>query len=62
VSGHIIGVVGDVIVAGVLAWLVVFVWWGTELLLRVGRRGKVLGGFFIALALIPSLVTLWRGT
>ena len=50
------------ILAGVLAWLTGFAWWGTDLLLRDGRSGKVLGAFFLAVALVPSLVVLWQGT
>ena len=53
---------GDFILAGVLLWLTIFVWWGTTLVLRDGRRNKVLGGCLIALAVAPSLLALWLGT
>ena len=50
---------GDFILAGVLTWLTVFVAWGTNLVLRDGRRERLVGGLLIALALIPSLIALW---
>jgi hypothetical protein len=52
----------DLILAGVLTWLTIFVWWGTDLALRSGRRGRVIGGFLIVLALVPSGIALWLGT
>ena len=53
---------GELIVAGVLAWLTGFVWWGFDLVLRAGRREKVLGGIVIALGLVPTLIALTLGT
>ncbi|HKO34109.1 MAG TPA: hypothetical protein VJY85_10225 [Candidatus Limnocylindria bacterium] len=53
---------GELILAGVLTWLMVFVWWGTNLALRPGRRDKVVGGLLSALALVPSFIALWLGT
>ena len=53
---------GELILAGVLTWLMVFVWWGINLVLRAGRRDKVVGSFLIVLALVPSLIALWLGT
>jgi hypothetical protein len=50
------------ILGGVLAWLIAFVWWGMNLALRAGRREKVVGGILIAVALLPSLIALWLGT
>ncbi len=61
-AGRTIGLVAEVILAGVLAWLTLFVWLAIELLLRTGRRAKVLGTFLIAVAVIPSIVALWLGT
>jgi hypothetical protein len=54
--------VGDVIVAGVLGWLVVCTWWGTEFAMRSGRREKTVGGFLIALGMVPALIALQLGT
>jgi len=53
---------GELILAGVLTWLIVFVWWGTNLLLRPGRRDRVIGACLLAIALVPSLFALWLGT
>jgi len=53
---------GDFILAGVLTWLTIFVWWGTDLVLRARRREKVVGGLLIAVGLVPSLIALWLGT
>lgn len=49
----------DLILAGVLAWLMVFVWWGAEFALRAGRHGKVVGGILVVLGLVPSVIALW---
>jgi hypothetical protein len=62
VAGGTIHFMAEVILAGVLAWLTIFVWLGIELLLRSKRRAKVLGTFLLAVAVIPSLVALWLGT
>ena len=56
------GRMGDLILAGVLSWLIVFVWWGTNLLLRPGRRERVLGASLFAIGLVPSVIALWLGT
>ena len=61
-SGDKIGSMGDFILAGVLTWLTIFVWWGTDLVLRARRREKVVGGLLIAVGLVPSLIALWLGT
>jgi len=53
---------GELILAGVLTWLIVFVWWGTNLLLRPGRRDRVIGACLLAIGLVPSLFALWLGT
>ena len=53
---------GEVVLVGVLTWLIVFVWWGTNLLLRRGRRERVIGAFLFAIGLVPSLIALWVGT
>jgi hypothetical protein len=53
---------GDFILAGVLSWLTIFVWWGSDLVLRADRRYKVAGVCLIAIALAPSLVALWLAT
>ena len=53
---------GELILAGVLGWLTIFAWLGIDWLLRAGRRAKVLGAFFMAVAVAPSLVALWLGT
>lgn len=50
---------GDLILAGLLLWLTIFVWWGTNLALRPGGRGKVIGTCLIVLALIPSGIAIW---
>ena len=50
---------GDFILGGFLIWLTVFVWWGTNLVLRDGRRERVVGGLLIAVAPVPSLIALW---
>ena len=60
--GRIMGDVGEWILAGVLTWLVVFTWWGTDVALRAGRRQKVVGGLLIALGLVPTLIALRLGT
>ena len=53
---------GELIVAGVLAWLTAFVWWGCDLVFRAGRGVKVVGGLVIALGLVPTLIALRLGT
>jgi hypothetical protein len=53
---------GDLILAGVLMWLAIFVWWGTDLILRSDPRGKVVGGCLFVLALVPGGVAMWLGT
>jgi len=50
------------ILASILTWLLVFVWWGTELALRDGGRECVTGGVLIALGLVPTLIALWLST
>jgi hypothetical protein len=57
-----LGCVADLILAGVLMWLLVLVWWGTELALRAGGRERVIGGVLIALGLVPALIALWLST
>jgi hypothetical protein len=52
----------DLILAGALTWLLVFVWWGTDVVFQAGRRRQVAGGLLIVLALVPSLVVLVLGT
>jgi hypothetical protein len=52
----------DLILAGVLTWLQDLRVVGTDLALRAGRRGKMIGAFFIVLALVPSGIALWLGT
>jgi hypothetical protein len=49
----------SLIIAGVLTWAIIFVWWGTDLALRADGRSKVVGGLLIVLALVPGLITLW---
>ena len=61
-AGRTIGLMAEVILAGVLAWLTIFVWLAIELLLRTGRRAKVLGTILRTVAVVPSLVALWLGT
>jgi len=53
---------GELILAGVLTWVIVLVWWGTNLLLRPGRRDRVIGAFLFAIGLVPSVIALWVGT
>jgi hypothetical protein len=50
---------GDLILAGVLTWLMVFVWWGTNLVLRADGRHKAIGGFLLVLGLVPTVIALW---
>lgn len=50
--------------AGALTWAVAFLWWGTELVLRAGRRTKIFGTLLIAAGLAPSallLLLMWPG-
>ena len=53
---------GDLILAGVLIWLIVFVWWGTDLALRADGRYRLAGALLIALAVVPTFIALWVGT
>ena len=53
---------GDLILGAVLLWLAVFIAFGTNLVLRDGRRERVLGVSLIALGLLPCLIALWIGT
>ena len=53
---------GDLILGAVLLWLAVFSAFGTNLVLRDGRRERVLGVSLIALGLVPCLIALWLGT
>jgi len=57
-----LGLMADVILAAVLVWLLVLVWWGTELALRAGGRERVIGAVLIGLGLVPTLIALWLST
>ena len=52
----------ELIVAGVLTWLLVCTWWGTTFILRPGRRERVVGAALLAVGLIPGLLALWLGS
>ena len=58
-SDRTIGAMDDFVVAGVLLWLTVFAWWGTDLVLRSGNRAKLVGGVLIAVGVVPALIALW---
>ena len=53
---------GDLILAGVLIWLMVFVWWGVDLSLRADGRKRLVGALLIVLAVVPTFIALWVGT
>jgi hypothetical protein len=53
---------GDLILAGVLIWLMVFVWWGVDLSLRADGRTRLVGAVLIVLAVVPTFIALWVGT
>ena len=52
----------SLILAGVLTWAMTSSWWGFELAMRTSGRAKVIGGFLLALAVVPSLIALLLGT